>query len=68
MTVLRGVIHYSPMLQFILEEKEQRLFTAQRYCFRGSIDDWIDIDHGTLATLVRTYVKHLGNESYFNLV
>ena len=58
MTVLRGVIQYSPMMQFILEEKEPRLFTVQRYCFRGSIDDWIDHDHGTLAKLVRTYVKH----------
>ena len=67
MTTLRGVIQYSPMLTFILDDKEQRLFTAQRYCFRGSIDDWIDIDHGKLAQLVRTYVKHLGNESYFEL-
>jgi hypothetical protein len=49
MTVLRGVIQYSPMMQFILEEKEQRLFTVQRYCFRGSIDDWIDIDQGNLT-------------------
>ncbi len=67
MTTLRGVIQYSPMLQFILDDQEQRLFTAQRYCFRGSIDDWIDIDHGKLATLVRTYVKHLDKESYFEL-
>jgi hypothetical protein len=67
MTTLRGVIQYSPMLTFILDDKENRLFTAQRYCFRGAIDDWIDIDHGKLAKLVRTYVKHLGNESYFEL-
>jgi hypothetical protein len=68
MATLRGVIQYSPMMQFILAEKAQRLFTVQRYCFRGSIDDWIDLDHGTLAQLVRTYVKHLGNASYFELV
>ncbi len=67
MTTLRGVIQYSPMLTFILDDKEQRLFTAQRYCFRGSIDDWIDIDHGKLEKLVKTYVQHLGNESYFEL-
>ncbi len=60
-------VHYSPMMQFILDDKEQRLFTAQRYCFRGSIDDWIDIDHGKLEKLVKTYVPHLGNESYFEL-
>jgi hypothetical protein len=67
MRTLRGVIQYSPMMQFILDDKAERLFTAQRYCFRGSIDDWIDIDHGKLAKLVRTYVQHLGNESYYEL-
>jgi hypothetical protein len=65
--LLRGAIHYSPMMQFILDDPERRLFTAQRSCFRGSIDDWIDIDHGKLPTLVRTYGKHLGNASSFAL-
>src|SRR5713101_6972544 len=63
MTLLRNEIHYSPMLQFLLEDEQRRLFTAQRYCFRGSIDDWIDIGYGPLTTLVKTYVQHLGQES-----
>ena len=67
MSTLRGVVQYSPMMQFILDDKDQRLFTAQRYCFKGSIDDWIDIDYGKLAKLVGTYLKHLGQESYFEL-
>ena len=67
MTLLRNEIHYSPMLQFLLEDAQRRLFTAQRYCFVGSIDDWIDIGHGSLPTLVKRYVKHLGKESYFDL-
>ena len=58
---------YAPMLQFLLEDEQRRLFTAQRYCFMGSIDDWIDIGHGSLTTLVKRYVKHLGQESYFEL-
>ena len=66
-TLLRKEIQYSPMLQFILEDGQRRLFTAQRYCFRGSIDDWIDIGYGSLPTLVKQYVKHLGQESYFEL-
>jgi hypothetical protein len=65
---IRREITYSPMLQFVLSDDKQRAFVAQRYCFRGAVDDWIDIDHGKLAKLVRTYVKHLGNESYFELV
>jgi len=36
-------------------------------CFVGSVDDWIDIGHGSLAALVKRYVKHLGQESYFEL-
>ena len=60
-------VSYSPMLQFTLEDEKRRTFTAQRYCFMGSIDDWIDIGHGPLPTLVKRYVKHLGQESYFEL-
>jgi hypothetical protein len=64
---LRPEIRYSPVLQFVLTDDKKRTFTTQRYCYRGSIDDWIDIDHGKLSKLVRTYVKHLGKESYFEL-
>jgi hypothetical protein len=60
-------VHYMPMMQFLLEDAQRRTFTAQRYCFIGSIDDWIDIGHGFLTTLVKRYVKHLGQESYFEL-
>ena len=68
MTVLRQQAHYSPMMQFILTDEKQRSFLPQRYCFRGSIDDWISIGlPNTLATVVKTYVKHLGKESYFEL-
>src|SRR6266481_4973583 len=59
-TLLRQGIHYSPMFQFILDDEKRRTFTVQRYCFRGSVDDWIDIGYGPLTTLVKQYVKHLG--------
>jgi hypothetical protein len=60
-------VHYFPMMQFLLEDEQRRTFAAQRYCFIGSIDDWIDIGHGKLTKLVKRYVKHLGHESYFDL-
>jgi hypothetical protein len=66
-SAIRREITYSPMLQFVLSDEKQRAFVAQRYCFRGAIDDWIDLGHGPLATVVRKYVKHLGKESYFDL-
>jgi hypothetical protein len=69
MKVLRQNLHYSPMLQFILVDEQRRLFSAQRFCFRGAIEDWIGLGSlDTLTTLVRRYVKHLGKESYFELV
>ena len=64
---IRREITYFPMLQFVLSDEKQQVFVAQRYCFRGAIDDWIDLGHGPLATLVRRYGKHLGKESYFDL-
>ena len=66
--LLRGAIHYSPRMQFVLDDEDHRLFIAQHYCFMGVVDDWIDIGHGTLAKLVKTYLQHLGNESYFELI
>jgi hypothetical protein len=68
MTTLRHVIHFSPMLVFQLVDGTRRIFQTQRYCFLGSVDDWIEIGKpGKLATLVKKYVKHLGQDSYVEL-
>jgi hypothetical protein len=65
MTVLRKAIHYSPMLLFMLVDADRRTFVTQRYCFLGSVDDWIEIGRpGKLAQLVKTYAKYLDPESY----
>ena len=66
--VMERVLSYSPMLKFVLTDKKQRLFEAWRYCFLGSIDDWITISNPhELPKLVKTYVKHLGEESFYEL-
>ena len=68
MTLLRKEIHYSPMLVFQLVDAQRRTFQTQRYCFLGSVDDWIEIGKpGKLPTLVKKYVKHLGQDSYVEL-
>jgi hypothetical protein len=68
MTLLRQGIHYSPMLVFQLIDAQRRTFQTQRYCFLGSVDDWIEIGKpGKLTRLVKRYVKHLGQESYVEL-
>jgi hypothetical protein len=68
MTLLRQGIHYSPMLVFQLIDAQRRTFQTQRYCFLGSVDDWIEIGKpGKLTQLVKRYVKHLGQDSYVEL-
>lgn len=66
--ILAQSINYSPMLQFVLIDKEKRTFITQRYCFLGSIDDWVQIgEPDALPKLVKEYVKHLGQDSYYEL-
>lgn len=65
---LNSILSYSPMLRFVLTDKVKRKFTAERYCFLGSIDDWIYLGGpDKLEKLVKKYVKHLGKESFFEL-
>ncbi|MFQ5651318.1 MAG: hypothetical protein ACE5IY_15385 [bacterium] len=63
------LLHYEAVMKFELIDKERRLFIAKRYCFQGSIDDWICIGHiDTLEAHVRNYVRHLGKDSFYELM
>ena len=60
--------HYQPILRFILADAERRLFAPERYCFRGSVDDWIPIGPPEkLEKLAAKYLKHLGQDSFYEL-
>ncbi len=60
--------HYSAVLRFYLCDRKARAFTAERYCFRGAIDDWIHIDGpDRFQSLVTKYVKHLGTDRFYEL-
>jgi hypothetical protein len=64
-------MRYSSLLRFTLLDPKQRLFIAERYCFRGSIDSWMHLLGGgpdSLQTLVKRYVSHLGEESFYELM
>jgi hypothetical protein len=68
METLHQSIQYTPDMQFVLVDEKKRTFATQRYCYIGSIDDWIYIGRsGKLPRLVKRYVKHLGKESFFEL-
>lgn len=67
-SIIEQSLTYSSDLRFVLVDIEKRHFQTQRYCYLGSIDDWIDIGSvETLQTLVKTYVKHIGQESFYDL-
>jgi hypothetical protein len=59
---------YAPMMRFVLLDGELRLFSCERWCFLGGIDDWYFLaGERALAELVDRYVPHLGKESFFEL-
>ncbi|MDM8544602.1 hypothetical protein QUF90_26280 [Desulfococcaceae bacterium HSG9] len=48
---------YRPIMRFILEDKKRRIFVAERFCFKGSIDDWINIGRSdSLKNLLKAYL------------
>jgi len=66
--ILEQETTYRPIMRFILEDKKQRIFIAERFCFKGSIDDWIYIGGpDSLENLLKAYLKHLGQDSFYDL-
>jgi hypothetical protein len=60
--------HYMAIMRFVLEDKVARLFITERFCFKGSIDDWIYVNGpADLADQVGQYIKHLGRDSFYEL-
>ena len=60
---------YTPVMKFELIDEKKRLFATQRYCYRGSIDGWLYVGvSGELPLLVRRYVKHIDQESFYELM
>ena len=59
---------YMAVLRFVLADASTREFVAERFCFKGSIDDWIYVGGpATLADQVGKYIQHLGQESFYEL-
>lgn len=61
--------NFQAVMRFALVDRERRLFSAERYCFRGSVDGWIPIstDAAPLSAHLKKFIKHLGKESFFEL-
>jgi hypothetical protein len=63
---------YLKVMRFTLVDEKDRAFRAERWCFRGSIDRWIDLrisrDEGKLSALVKRFCPHIGQESFYDLM
>ena len=59
-----------PCLKFTLYDDDKRLFETSRWCYRGSIDDWLPLfcDPKPLSELAKNYCPHIGEESFFELM
>jgi hypothetical protein len=65
---LDKMARFSPIMRFILVDMEEREFKAERWCYLGDIDDWIDIrESGRLEKLVRRLIPKLGTDDFFEL-
>jgi hypothetical protein len=59
---------FTPILRFILADADRRIFGAQRMCYWGSVDDWIDLRmSGTADKLARELIPTLGTDRFFEL-
>ncbi len=66
--IINIAVDYSPIMKFTLKNEKKRAFIAERYCFLGSVDDWIiSGEPDTLKNLVKKYIKYLDQDSFFDL-
>lgn len=62
-------IPFEAVLKLELADHQKRTFAAYRMCWvGGNKPDWLFLDEGTLPTLLKEYVRHIGKESFYDLV
>ncbi len=59
---------FTPVLRFILLDRERRLFGVQRMSSLGGIDDWLELGQtGPVAKLARVIIPTMGSEQFYEL-
>lgn len=65
---LHKIVTFAPEMRLILTDKKKRLFSLERYYYRGQ-GHWMTLTTSSdLRTLVKRYFKHLNKESFFDLL
>jgi hypothetical protein len=60
---------FTPVLRFTLIDRDDRQFVAERICYSGAEDDWIDIAFGKpIDELCVQLIPKLGTEEFFELI
>ncbi len=60
--------HYSPVFRFRLIDPEDRRFSAERMCYRSSLEGWLSMHAaGSLSSLADRFLRHLGKDSLFEI-
>ena len=59
---------FSPEMRFTLEDEETREFGAERWCYRGRIDGWLELTcSAPINDLARELIQTLGTDAFFEL-
>lgn len=56
---------FSSVLRFTLIDADTRAFAAERMCYLGSIDDFINIGYGPLEPMASDMIATLGTDEFF---
>lgn len=59
---------FTQVMRFTLSDPDERSYDAERWCYRGSVDDWIYAGHsGKIEQLARELVPTLGTDDFYEL-
>ncbi len=66
---LKNILTYSPMMRFILTDEIERKFRVERVGFLDPEDDWSLLEGpNDLQKLAKKYCRHLGKDSFYDLI
>jgi hypothetical protein len=67
--VLDQHARYAPVMRFTLSDEGKRTYYAERWCYLGSIDDWIHIGpSGPVHLLAQRFVPKLGSDALYEVI
>jgi hypothetical protein len=65
---LERYVQFTPIMQFILDNPQQRLYRAERWCYMENLEGWIYAGHsGKIGILVPLLIPKLGTDDFYQL-